>query len=537
MNGPSTVAPHHHEPHGGASDAALERVLTTLRHYRGQIFLLLVAIGVLYAIGALLMILGLPSRRASSIPFRLVFDGAKSGIYPNGTKFEPSEIVSVPVLSEVYNANNLKEYTSFGNFSRAFFVSQSNQELERLSADYRARLSDLRLTPVDRERIEREFDDKRAAIENSEFAIHFTRRAATKEMPNPLVEKVLRDTLSAWAGYSTKTKRVLDSQVRILSENAIETVVPPSEPAVALLILRHRADALLTNMEPLATIPGASLVRVGRERKSLPEVRLDLQDVIRFQLDPLIHSLPASGGIRNRAGLLGVLNAQLEYDQRLLAAARAKETAIRQVLETYDRTGNDSSASASAAPQQNGGGEIVSPQLTPGFIDRMLELANRDKDLFRQRLAQDLRVASMEKLPAEALVTYDEGLLRTVGGGPFAPYDPQATASLLEQWRAAAGELRRIAGDVRGIYAAASAQLHPATELFTVSGPMITATQRSVAYSRVFLYGVLVLLLSLPLIVAGCMLHERLRQRRVEDDVVMDDEPDIAPRAARVPQA
>src|SRR5450756_1693543 len=87
-------------PHYAEDEISLQPYLEALWDYRRVIGAAVISVGVVFAVGALLLFLLLPAERVGSIQFRLLFDGAVQNRYPNGTPFSPSEIVATPVVSE-----------------------------------------------------------------------------------------------------------------------------------------------------------------------------------------------------------------------------------------------------------------------------------------------------------------------------------------------------------------------------------------------------------------------------------------------------
>ena len=53
----------------------------------------------------------------------------------NGTPFSPAEIVSPPVLTAVYEKNDLKRFGRYEDFKDAVFVLQANEALNLLTLD------------------------------------------------------------------------------------------------------------------------------------------------------------------------------------------------------------------------------------------------------------------------------------------------------------------------------------------------------------------------------------------------------------------
>ncbi|MEO8034286.1 MAG: hypothetical protein ABI837_07615, partial [Acidobacteriota bacterium] len=133
---------------------AIDTFIDQLRPYLRSIALTLVAIALLYGIVAITLFVTSGTDHMTSQPFRLDFQGAGDGRYPNSMKFTPVDIISSPLLIDVYRSNHLDAYISFGDFSRSLTVAEFNRAYEALAAGYQARLADARLGAVDRERIQ-----------------------------------------------------------------------------------------------------------------------------------------------------------------------------------------------------------------------------------------------------------------------------------------------------------------------------------------------------------------------------------------------
>jgi hypothetical protein len=88
------------------------------------------------------------------------------------------------------------------------------------------------------------------------------------------------------------------------------------DDAIALIILRSKINDLLMNMSQLVRIPGIDLVRAPSTHASLQEVLLEVQDITRHRIEPLIARARSSGLTTNRDEVLQVLESQLAYDQR-----------------------------------------------------------------------------------------------------------------------------------------------------------------------------------------------------------------------------
>ena len=81
--------------------------------------------GLIFSLGTVIYQLGgLSWEKSSSAQMQVHFnfDGAETGLYPNRTKFSPLEILSGPVLRQVY-ARNVDPAVSFDDFSAALTMA------------------------------------------------------------------------------------------------------------------------------------------------------------------------------------------------------------------------------------------------------------------------------------------------------------------------------------------------------------------------------------------------------------------------------
>src|ERR1041385_5441186 len=79
----------------------------TLRAYGPVIVLTTAAVALVYIVVAVALYIFSPAQRVTTQKFRLDFEGAAEGKYPNGLKFSSGDIVSTPILLEVYKENHI----------------------------------------------------------------------------------------------------------------------------------------------------------------------------------------------------------------------------------------------------------------------------------------------------------------------------------------------------------------------------------------------------------------------------------------------
>jgi hypothetical protein len=506
------------EPYLHDQPIVLSHVAAALRRYRFVIAISLAGVVTATLITVAAVYLLASSQTIASMPLLLEFNGANVGQYPNGLKFSVADITVNPVLLEVYSTNDMKRFVGFEQFSRAIYVLESNRALEELAAEYGVKLSDPKLTPVDRERLEREFESKRASISKSGYAIQFLLTKETKDIPHTLIRKTLNDILAVWARHAAIEKKALDIQVPVLSTGIFQQdAIADGDYLVPLLLLRRRVDDVLANLTAIGEIPGAGLVRTPKENVSIQELRLRLDELLRFRLEPLITSARTAGASQSSNAALQVLQGQAAYDERLLASARMRQEAFRNALLTFDSQPS-STASApqradkarSSAPLDRQAGDTVMPQLSESFLDRIVDLTKTNADrAYRQKLNEDIKTAALAVVPLDQTVRYDHELIDAFQK-PAAHADSGKAAGLDQQWRMVLAEMRSSVSQMNEIYQLASRQLNPSTELYRITGPAVFRVERSVSVGRLAVGSLVAILLAIPLIIAMVLLHNRI---------------------------
>lgn len=527
MNKPHDYAerwPAEVEP-AGETPISLLHLVKTIRAYLPVIGISMAVVAVGYAVCAIFLYVRSPAQRVTQQPFRLEFRGASQGELPNGVRFSPIEIISTPILLRVFEADNLGRFTSFQSFSRSVFILESNPAYEKLMNEYQARLRDPKLTPLDRDRLQNEFETKRASISKNDFAVSYAPVDGKAQIPPTLVKKVLVDILSAWANSAINERHALDYRVAVLSPNILnEQNIAGGDPIINIQILRSKIYRVIENIEVISSLPAAELAKT-KDGMSLAEIRMRLEDIVRFRLEPLVGVAQASGLVRNQALTVHFLETQLAFDQRRLQAAQTHANGLRDALLIYstemppDATVGSTSTGAAAGQRPKSEAETATPQLSDTFIDRILLLSKQATDAeYRQNLIEDYRRTMDGLVPLEQAVSYQQQLLAQVRSGDTS--GPKAgEESLQSEITTSTNEARSLIVKVNDVYQSVSRNLHPSTQLFSMAGPPTVRVERLRDLGKLALYGVIVLLVTLPVIVLLCLIHNRIRQEAREERI------------------
>jgi len=508
-------------------EISLKPYFVTLWSYRRVIAAAIGSVTMLYLVGVLLVFLFSPAERFGSMQFRLLFEGAEKGEYPNGTNFSPSEIVAGPVLTEVFRVNDLQRFGKYEDFKDSVFVLQSNLELELLGYEYRARLADTKLGPVDRARVEEEFQRRREALVDPIYTINMRREERLLTLPGDLMNKVLLDILTLWAKNADERKGATKYNVDVLTPGILQRAMLDREDyLVAIDILRAKTSRVLATIDEIEKLPGSRTIRVGENRVTLAEVRAGLEDVVRFKLEPLLGLIRSEGVTRNSRALSIYANNQLFQLRQEQQESAARVQALQASVREFSTRGGSSLGDerAGGAGSAGGtGGATVAPQLDQSFLDRIMGLSTAKEDSEYKRKLTDRIIEESDRMAARAReAAYYEDLARELRASSGRTAGSTELVALIKsRTEEAFGEIVKGIEQTAAIYKELSIlNLNPSTTVFAVTQPFEQYTQRSLTARTVVLYLVLFLVLTLILAPIACLIHHAFRKPLAGDVAV-----------------
>ena len=513
----------HHATDPQEDEISLRPYFEIIWRYRKVIGQLTAGVAILFVIGAIGLWAMKPTEKIASIQFRLLFDGASKGQYPNGTPFSASEVVATPVLLAVYEANDLQKYGKYEAFKDALFVQQSNPELDMLDDEYQAKLSDTKLTSVDRARIEAEFKKKRETLQDPVFSLTLRRSERFTNLPADLAEKLLTDTLNTWAKIAAEQKGAVKYNIPTFSRNVFpQDFINSEDYIVAIDIVRSKVDRILKSIDLLAALPGAQIVRVGKDQVALAEVRANLEDIVRFKLQPLVGYIRQTGLSKDQRLLTSYLENQLFQIQLDRKQADGKVAALQNSMRDYIQSRGslavgDTKAGGGVAGL-TGGTPAMIPQFGESFLDRIVQMTTQNTDVkYRQDLTDRIIEQSITATGYEKEQQYYQDVLQTVRGAPpvAAGSRDAAVAESNKRFAASIDGILKAIDQVNAIYDAISKQnLNPSTMLYTVTAPFSLLTVQALNFKSVGLGFILVIMLTLIVVPAGCLAHNAMTQKK-----------------------
>ena len=463
---------------------SLGHISAVLKRYRPAISTALLAIIVLYALVAIMLYLFGPTQHVTNLPFRVVFEGADAGRYPNGMEYNSTEITATPILQKVYTENGLQRYVKFSDLKSSVFVIERNRDLERLALEYDAKLSDPKTSPIDRDRIEKEYDPKKGSIRRTDYALSMVVDDRSKAIPAPIRVQVLSSILSSWADQAMNEKGAGRYRLPVLSRNILgpESAQESRDYLVAIDILRTKVNRIINTIDQMLAVRGAEVLASGKERITLPEIRANLEDTRRFRLEPLMSMIKQHRLSRNFPVALEFLQSQLETALRRRDQERSRVDILRRSLELYtQRTATPVTDSQGTKGAIAGGQQVIS-QVDKSFVDQLSDLISQKRDIeYRQRLVDNLNIAAINQLlPAETEASYYEALVQSMKSSTATgPPSPELEKTIQSEYQKALGETYRAADQVSDIYALLSKNLNPGLIVYTLTDPVEQTTARS----------------------------------------------------------
>lgn len=498
-------------------EISLSVYFETLWRYRSVIVASAAFVTVVFAIALIAFRLRSPVERVASIQVRLLFDGAAQNRYPNGTPFSPSDIVGAPVVAEVFAANDLKRFGPYEYFKQLLYVQQASLAQSALAFEYQSKLADVKLTPVERAKIEEEFKNKREALLDPVFSLSMRRSVRFTEIPAALAEKVLNDILETWAQQADLRKGALRYQVPILSSKSLTREnIASDDYLITADLLRSRAVRIVRSIDDLEKLPGALTMRTAKDHVSLPEIRAMLEDSIRFDIEPLLGIIRSQGITKNAQQLaLYATNAafQIRLDKdEIEGRARALQTGLREYMSQPGRQAETTANRAGGVEMQT-----VMPQLSESFIDQLQQVfvrTSKDEIEYRRNLTNQLIEETKKATTFDRDLAYYEDLAKSVKGiGAKSAGSPELIKLINDRTSKAFDLISKATDQLSEFYTELSAQnLGSAASLYVVTRPFAQTDENAFSTRSVGLLFALTLLITLLVVPAGCLMHGMSRR-------------------------
>jgi len=505
-------------------EISLTEIFKGLWRYRITIVASLVVSCVLAFLALILVYVVTPDRQSASLPFRVLFEGAAQGQYPNGLKFDPSDVVASPVLEQVYNGNDLQQYLTFLEFKRALFVAETNPALSLLDKEYEQKLSNSKLSMVERQSLELEFHEKRVGLRNESYQLNLTHSSRLFDLPESLLDKVLKDILFTWAEMADGHKGAFKYRIPVFSQN----ILPPNllvdqDYIVTIDIFADKIDKIFKNIDRISQLPSAQVLRVGEENIGLSEIYSNLNDTRQFKLEPLVGLVRSTGLSKNaKLASLYLQNQlfQLQLDQQEAQdKIKVLESSLNFYLEKTQRfTSQQMDTSSQQATNTGALSTTYIPQFGDSFLDRIVEMSTQGNDVqFRQEIASRIVEEGIKVAQIDKKVQYYTSLIEAM---TLANKNTKENLEIIELIKSRFSEIESdiftALDQMNAIYLSISnSNLRPQAELYTITDPITVESYRAFLSKKGILVVVLFVFTSMLVTLLGCFIHSTVRSKKI----------------------
>ena len=444
--------------------------------------------------------------------FRLEFTGADQNKYPNGLQFSTADILSTEVLDKVYRQNDLGKYMKFSDFKAGLAVFQMNDRLRLLEFEYSQRFSEKNLSMENRQRLEQEFLEKKKALMVPVYSLTFIQGGRAGSIPDNVAAKVLQDILREWSVFAERVKGANKFQLELVSPNVLKKEdIEAEDYLVATDILRVMTQRVSKDLEALAGLPGAMVVRVGDQGISLSDLRYRLQDLERFKLNPLLGLIRQTAVSKHPEFTLGYLQNQI-FDLKLKTEQAAANVAIYEnSLNQYIQKSRGSGLSPAQGEGMPGPSSqqgmfsnvpAMIPQFGESFLDSLVQMAQENSDaMFRQTITKNVIDVGLEKVELEFQARFYEDMWTKINlqiNGEQAKSDNDAAFLTLAAERIEKTQQEIFDGlmnsikDLNLLYDSLSrSSLNPDAVLYSVTSPALFSVEKPVSAKRLVMFAVL----------------------------------------------
>ena len=336
-----------------------------------------IVLAVLFVAAFMILRFAVPSTTTTFISrLQFTFPGAEAGRYPNDTRFTINEILDPAILDQVYNDLELNR---FGVDHEAFYSAFSIRPFSPTEGEvvdlFRQQLADRRLTFAERERLEQQLRNRLEAASRgaAELSLTLPGLVIPPEVGRAIVQRVPR----VWAQLAIEKKGVL----RLPGFTAVEKLIPEEtngrEPfPLAVLSLIEASQRLDDRLFEIIKIPGMGTVRDSISGKSFRDLQWDVREFQLFRINPLRAALMTYSFPKSDRELRDILHQRISSLETLEADATRQAQAIGESLTRFvdaNASLNRGTAERRGAEQGSAGGTTI-PQVSEGFIDKIIEL-------------------------------------------------------------------------------------------------------------------------------------------------------------------
>jgi len=353
--------------------------------YRILLFgLICLSLVLVYSLGGVIV----DKSKYASIQVHFNFQGVEGGVFPNGEKFSPQELISGSVLSEVYRSIDAPNF-SYSDLVRAINVTPDFNGADELESVVTGLLS------------------KEKGLTNKEYS------DAVSEYTNEIIAQskknvILTIDLDLFDGNLKKSSDLLTSIPKIWATNAIEDrgVLVMFSPTINALdkrinsgeevliqvnVLGDTQSLLYASVEVLSGSLDNKSIKDPASGLSIADLlyKLDLEN--KYRISILKELVVKNGiGVQNESWYKGFRDARLGKLERERSSLERMVDVYEEALIEFNQQQYSPSEGSKSQGGSSSGTTVYSPQYGEDVINRLMELGSKMSDPeYRKRLLQE----------------------------------------------------------------------------------------------------------------------------------------------------
>jgi len=405
-----------------ADEAPRVDVLVALaRHWR-WFFVSTVAVGLLAVVGLAITRL-LPASRQGTIEVTLIFPGASDGKLPNGTPFNFLEISSAPVVEPIWRSQGLESRIPLDELLRSLTAMRGGREALALSELYQSKLSNPKLTVLERDAIEKEWRAAIAALNSS--AVLLTMTDSKNRLSDEQITQFLSALPKVWATWSDALgARTYDYPLPSGAElraSESQLSVEAGTTVLAGAVVRHFErlkdfnDTLALTLASLSKLPGSDAVRDGRGA-SLTDLVQEVRAMSRNMVIPAYIEALATAKVKDPRGYQALRAARMQLQESQYKEAEEQALVLKQVFDDFmEVTGSGAKKTQSSDGQNNEQQTGLIANVDGTFIDRVIDQAVLSRDVsYRRELTEKRLQAELAVVRLASALEFENWLDKSV---------------------------------------------------------------------------------------------------------------------------
>ena len=513
---------HLHPPE--ADEPNLMDLLSALWRQRTAIVCTMLVSVLLAVIVIAVLFVGSPRAETVALPFRLRFPGALEGRYPNGQAFQPADVSAASVVAPVVEGMGLERFASYEEIKSSLSVIETSPALERLRREYEARLSNSRLTQVERAALESEYEAKRNSARSAEFVVLVQRDQIA--MPAEVAGAFMHEVIKSWADEAISQRGAWTYDLAIPGRGILqEGAIDEEDYLIAIDMVRSVLRRVDAAVRQLAEIPGANLVRTSdAPNLSLVELQARIDDMRRFKIAPLLGRIRTKGSFRDREATTIYVQDQLYHLQR---QARAMTELMATIDDVFGRLRTDglSAPQRGDATMHEGAGMVI-PQFNEGFLNRLMTLGAETTDVdFRRELAQRRLEYHAQLVELQSEESFYQEILDSMEQAHQQQHDQQErqlnAAQVDTRFAAILNDTRTLIDQLQILHQEISRQNLRPEAVYQITGPL---RQQRQGLPKTMMAGILVAALGLGGMLSLLVVAIRERQARLRREKAFADD-------------